>query len=103
MSRPCCWAAATFPPTSSTATGRSPARTTGATARPASARPSRSRLSNAGWPTFRFDVLAAGLDPAALGDDGPHALDHLAAEYAALRTFLARTARHRHGLLVRYA
>ncbi|GGQ93426.1 YfbM family protein [Kitasatospora griseola] len=50
-----------------------------------------------------FDVLAAGLDPAELGDDDPHALDHLAAEYAALRTFLARTARYRHGLLVRYA
>ncbi|MFJ1795830.1 DUF1877 family protein [Kitasatospora griseola] len=50
-----------------------------------------------------FDVLAAGLDPAALGDDDPHALDHLAAEYAALRAFFARTARYRHGLLVWYA
>ncbi|MFD5564781.1 DUF1877 family protein [Kitasatospora griseola] len=50
-----------------------------------------------------FDVLAADLDPAALGDDDPHALDRLAAEYAALRTFLARTACYRHGLLVRHA
>ncbi|PJN22078.1 DUF1877 family protein [Kitasatospora sp. CB02891] len=50
-----------------------------------------------------FDVLAADLDPHALGGDDPHALDHLAAEYAAPRTFLARTARYRHGLLIRYA
>ncbi|KDN86543.1 YfbM family protein [Kitasatospora cheerisanensis] len=48
------------------------------------------------------DLAAAGLGPASLWTD-PHAFEHLAAEYAALRAFLDRTARYRHGLLVRYA
>ncbi|MFD8597273.1 DUF1877 family protein [Kitasatospora sp. NPDC059646] len=59
-----------------------------------------------------FDVLvadrtpaglaAAGLGPTALWAD-PYAFEHLRAEYAALHAFLDRTARYRHGLLVRYA
>ncbi|GLW55786.1 hypothetical protein [Kitasatospora phosalacinea] len=53
-----------------------------------------------------FDALADGLAPAeghptGLRARGPSAFEHLAAHHAALLRHLTRTARHRHGLLLR--